>query len=656
MFKSIKDNVKANGQAVVSAVYDKPAYDPFIVASPATQKAKGILFLQENPNAVNGAPLVNMKINKHLLFPSGSQFTDASFNYPVFARPCPTVPRHGFVDSVVCKDSNELNAVSLQTHKVESDAEVLVTKPIKSAYNCIITGGVITFAEGNDGATSGKNVKYFYINDDPVGDAIKLDKSVLLEGELPFYEIVLSDNSSGDFSNMPYLVQVRSAPGMPASKNFIPQEIKVENIIKAEGDLLEWEAKVKDIDPTNTIIDHEGGSLASHFSIHAVVNNVAIFTENVPKIGDIVVPNAESSEITDEHRQKFKKAFFHSFSYASTLVTKNNTNYNKNSIGDIMGNIVKIGLATIHNYAALNKHKDYELLGHVMGLFVKTIFSVSMGEVRYAYGRICPIPSIYKDITSHGKDRDFCYNSMISSDVSKSIYDIHRAFFVFDSFKWSGSFGGKKWSSCTRSAIELYNSCIEGDIVSIVEKFNKVIHESHNGGPYLNKIINPLEFDKAAENPSNYAVKNLNSIVDILSSVNNSKSKIKYNEDDFSMINLNLKPFHLIGKESKSGQTPYNSSNIIKFTVTNATKITPTDSYNLIFRLDFSDGYTINIIKNDVKIDKCVSIIGGEVLNEIPHWFALNGYGIISKKAINKLLKNTNIFIQKNKVLSLNLK
>jgi hypothetical protein len=655
MFKAIKDNVKASGQAIATAVYEKPAYDPFMVASPATQKAKGIMFLQENHHAVNGAPNVNMTINKHLLFPSGTQFTDASFNYPVFARPCPTVPRHGFVDSVVCKDANELNAVSLETHKVESDAEVLVTKPIKSAYNCIITGGVITFAEGNDGATSGKNVKYFYINDDPIGDAINLDKSVLLEGELPFYEIVMSDHNSGDFSHQPYLVQVRSAPGMPASKNFIPQEIKVENIIKAGGDLLEWESKVKAIDPTNTIIDHEGGSLASHFSIHAVVNNVAIFTEDVPKIGDIVAPNAESSEITDEHRQKFKNAFFHAFSYAPTLVTKNNTNYNKTSIGVVMGNIVKIGLATIHNYAALNKHKDYELLGHVMGLFVKTIFSVSMGEARYAHGKIGSIPSIYKDITSHGKGRDFCYRSMVSSDVTKAIYDIHRAFFVFDAFKWGGSFGGKKWASCTRSAIELYNSCIEGDIVSIVEKFNKVIHESHNGGPYLNKIINPSEFDKAADNPANYAVKNLNNIVDILNSVNNAKSKIKYNEDDFSMINLKLKPFHLIGKESKSVHKPYNSSDIIKLTVIKSTEFAP-NSYNLTFRLDFSDGYAVKLIKGDVKTDQSVSIFDGQNLDKIPHWFAINDCKIISKKAINQLLRSMNPLVQKSKVLSSNLK
>lgn len=648
MFQAIKDNFnseKETADQVVSEHFSEPIYNPFIIKNPQTQKARGILFLQNDASASIGVSDVNMLINKHIAFKSGTMFTESSFNYPVFARPCPTVPRHGFVDSIVCKNSNELNSVSLETNKVEPDAEILVTKPINSFYNAIVTGGVITFGDGNDGATSGKNVKYFYLNEDPIGPAINLDQSVLLEGEVPFYEIVMGENNVNHGATSPYLVQVRSAPGMPASKNFIPKEIKVEKIIKAEGDLIEWEKKVQNIDSSNTIIDHEGGSLASHFSIHAVVNNIAIFTENVPSIGDTVFPNSESSDITDEHRQKFKNAFFHAFSCAGNLLKAGSLKYLSSSV---MSNIVKLGLSSIHNYAAINKHKDYELLGHVMGLFVKSIFSVSMGECRYAASKVNSIPKIYKDITNHGKSRSFCYKSMLENDVTKSIYDIHRAFFVFDSLEWNGSYGGEKWANCTRSAIDLYNSCVEGDIVSIVQKFNTVIHESHNGGPYLNKIIDIYDFDMAAKNPSLYAIQNLSNIVDILSFVNNQKGKVQFYEDDFSLIDMNLKPFHLIG--GGSNNKPKGKNNSFAYT-TNDIKIIEFNEITLsgnlisgIATIDFIDNFRVKLnITAKHKIPNNTCQHSHMKLVPVPHWYAYEGdknIKIISKKSLNKIFTN----------------
>ncbi len=146
----------------------------FDFIDPETQKARGIVLLHEKKARV----LKNLgwKVPRHLPFASGTQFSASSFNFPVFGRPCPTVPRHGFVDSIVCKDSDALNALSSETYDVEEGAEILVTKPVDCSFNAIATGGVITIGGGNDGATSGKGVRYFYIADDPIGNAIQIEK------------------------------------------------------------------------------------------------------------------------------------------------------------------------------------------------------------------------------------------------------------------------------------------------------------------------------------------------------------------------------------------------------------------------------------------------------------------------------------------------
>jgi len=250
----------------------------------------------------------------------------------------------------MCMNAAELNAVSEQTQKVEAEAEILITKPIPASYNSIITGGVISFAAGNDGATAGKNVKYFYIGSDPIAKAINLDQSLLQDGEVPFYEIVFDKET-----RQTYLVQVRSAPGLPACKDYVPSKTKIEKIIKAEGDLLEWESLLKTVDPSTTIIDHTNGSLASHYAIHAIVNKVPIFTSYLPKIGETIEPTIEGTEITDLDREKFFKSFCNGFSLAPALSDATAKKYNKILL---LGQIMQLSLATLHNYSSISINKD----------------------------------------------------------------------------------------------------------------------------------------------------------------------------------------------------------------------------------------------------------------------------------------------------------
>jgi hypothetical protein len=478
-----------------------------------TQKARGIFFLQNKSYKVKS--VYDWVVPKHLLFDAGYEFGEESLNFPVFARPCPTVPKHGFVDSIICNNAEELNALSNLTFGVENDAELLVTKPVKSSFNAIINGGVITFAPGNDGATSGRGVQYFYINDDPLSKAIGLDDDLLLEGEVPFYEMVFSMKGESR------LVQVRSAPGVPRAKDFIPHTITVKKIIHAEGDLLEWEKKMVGIDPLTTVIDHRGGSLSSHYAIHSIINKIPLFTTYCPEIGDVVGPTVESSEINDEDRISFKESFIAGFNSAPYVYRNMNFEKSKNARPILLG-ILELSLATLHNFSGLSISKDYQLLGVVLGLFVRTTFSVSAGEARHA-----PTKNGFSDTLKCGNkmesflktlpsNREACYNTMFSKKAKDCIDDIEAIYYIFKDITWGGAYGGRKWASCTDSSIQLYNAGVRGDIEEVVSMFNRVINEEHNGGKYLNKIIDVSDFDLAANDPSSYALKKLPKIIDTL--------------------------------------------------------------------------------------------------------------------------------------------
>lgn len=535
----------------------------FDFINPETQKARGIVLLHEKESRVNDS--LGWQVPQHLPFASGTQFSDGSFNFPVFGRPCPTVPRHGFVDSIVCKDASALNALSTETYNVEDGAEILVTKPVDCSFNAIATGGVITIGGGNDGATSGKGVRYFYLADDPIGKAIQIEKhqDVLLEGEVPFYEIVIS--KKGVVS----LVQVRSAPGMPPSKNYIPTAMKVQNIVKAGGDLLEWETTVKSLDPATTIIDHTGGSLASHFSIHAIINGVTIFTQDCPSVGDDIEPNADATGITDEERAKFTKSFKIGFASTPEMIKrhpyfgmnkKNITAANQSFY--FMQNVLTTALSALHNYSAINTHRDYAMLGSILGMFARTCFGVSSGESRFKRDHTAGLektkPEVYQWLHGLSGNRHTVYTKLMQDTTAEAISNIVPIYRVFKEMKWGGSFGGKAWVNCTKSAIDLYNDCLEGNIEGAVEKFNVVIHTCHNGGLYLNKIQESNSmFDNAAQDASKFALKHLQHISALLDDYAAIEADPSLWEDDMELFKtIDIVSTNAIGKISVNGELP----------------------------------------------------------------------------------------------------
>ncbi len=600
--------------------------------NPGTQKAKGVFFLQDKGNKIRNQ-LCYWNVPKHILFRAGTKFGDESFNFPVFARPCPLNPRHGFVDSTICSNAEELNNVSSLTLSADPDAEILVTKPVDSAYNAIINGGVITFGAGNDGATAGRGVNYFYISEDPLSEMLDLNnKKIIAEDETPFYELVFENT---EFSNNRVnLVQVRSAPKTPRVKDFVPAPVVVKTILKAAGDLLDWEALLKTVDPATTIVDHTDGSLSSHYAIHAIVNKVPIFTTYMPELGSTVEPTVENSDLNDEDVASFKKAFAAGFCSGNYILSK--SKYQGGNLSNFMGNVIRTSLAALHNYSSFAFSKDYSALGMIVGLFCRSAFAISIGETRYNRKRInekylgTTFQKYYDKMTSGG--RDACYNHMYRLDIADAQSDIYTAYHIFDRMKWDSAYGGKRWANCTKSAVHLFNACASGDIQKVVELLNVVINENHNGGKYLNKVIGQHEFDIASTSPSTFALNSLHNIVDILHNAWQYYKSVNLDE-----LTSKLSPINLDWNEDKALKVV----KLVDFYIpaTSSSEIT-------VIEWVAPNGSTQVIdlpasVKNTFTECACESCWPNRKFNlhSIPFWIVNDaGERVISKSMLNKIL------------------
>ena len=587
--------------------------------SPITQKAKGVFLLQNKKTVLNLLGL-QLSVNKHLVFKAIHEFGPSCFNFPVFVRPCPVVPRHGFVDSVVCKDHKTLNQVIENTRKVEPNAEVLITKPLEAHHNVVFAGNHLSIGNGNDGATSGTNCSSLYVNEDVLWERIlssSTPSDILAENTIPFYEFVITETSS-------FLVQIRSGPGVPSSKDFVPQDIKVETVVRAGGDLLEWEEKMKNVDPTKTVVNHVGGSLSSHYAIHCVVNNIAVLTTREPVVGETLSKTTSVDQTTPatlaekkDFVESFKKGFCIWQSYAPTPTE-----------------LLYLVLAVLHNMYALLKHRDFSLLGQVLGIFCKICFAVSFGESRHhknraqlkkAYSKTFPFD---KHVYVLPGNRDTAYQSLLKTNVKNTVAAVEKAYYLFHYCSWSGSFGGKPWENCTKEAISLYNLCLEGDIQKAVSQFNVVINMAHNGGRYLNKLISVEQMDEAAHNSSEFVFNNLKALCQTRHFLHKAEEKVIEESTDIWFTPITIEPL----EAAKSVENLW---------------IYVSEDYKTVW-FSTDRGYTLHLAPEKMlrRIQKCSDFYdisqcdmnkdGKRVykLESIPFWWTISGVKVLSKKLL----------------------
>jgi hypothetical protein len=461
---------------VVVSAHSKLSATPVVYR---TQKAKGLSIL-----ATSGFDVPENKMYKIERLKTKKQLENLIGN---FVRPCPVTPRHGFVDSRSVTTLDDVKNLIKETKAADKQAEFIVMPFIKASHSGIWTEGQLSVGTGNDGATSGRDSLIIPIQGVP-SNMSKSNWDNLLKNagitQSPYMELLWIKTvnqkylGGGEYADNDVFttkfVQLRDGPKLPNSVNFIPKETTVTNIVLAEGDLLKWESDVKDFKP-GTVVYHPGGSLASHYAIHAYLNNIPVLIDKEPHIGDILKPD---TEVLKSDISKLKKGF----QLGCTI---------KCSYQDA----AYIMMAGCHSTSQWLGRSDL-FLGMAMGCCYRLLVAASLGEFRRHKSHI--LHEGDSSIGSREKVYKDVWDIILTADIQTRFAAAMKS---FDEDLWGGSIGGVNWFILSRWGALVYNSLIDGDEKTALEALNKGVNSVHNGGWTFNKFIGHDEMNNTAKNP-----------------------------------------------------------------------------------------------------------------------------------------------------------
>lgn len=435
-----------------------------------TQKANGIYALQ---TLVSSGATHDIQVPSFICKPvedlkKSEFYRDLFINK--FVRPCPVTPRHGFVDSRLVTTPTQLSIIIGETIDADPEAEMIAMDPITAVMSGIWTPGQMTLGGSNDGATSGRDSTTIPILGELIPSYCLKDAGV---ADAPYVELVWSKQSV-DLAVGPSYVQLRNGPKLPQTVDFIPGRMEVKRLMVAKGDLLEWETKMKKVSP-GTVVYHPGGSLASHYAVHAVLNNIPVMVSRKPEVGETLVPT--TTELGYD-LQEVKRGFV-----TSLLKDKGSKNF---------ATMAYLMLVGCHSTAVWRGKADF-LLGYSLGCSYKLLLMAGIGEARH-----------YKNYKLNGTGRTDVYNKIWRdphSDATRALYV--DALNCFKTVRIKCGYGGILWYQFTAWAGRMYNALADNDVTKALECMNQSTNCAHNNGWGFNKFLGDKSaMDKTAKNPA----------------------------------------------------------------------------------------------------------------------------------------------------------
>lgn len=502
------------------------SFPPTLLYSIArTQKARGLQTLLTLGLLRQSVSFVNKPVSK--------DFTD----FPVMARPCPTKPRHGFVDSRIVHTVDELNEVFHETKQQDPHGEVILMDPIKSTFSAVITDTAITLGKGTDGATSGtksisiachSNIREVLralgktiIRRTRRGKSVRID-TLKFAGIRPTHGLFVESVGST-------LVQLRTGPQVDYAQTRYSTAslVKLNTVFEPEPgmDFLFYEQKLDNLDqyctdeclpPASIGIRLRHGSLSCHYAVQAIARGFSVFTgSETIKAGEVYAfknPITTHVAINPSYRKAITKAVDE-----GVKLTPNAKN-------------VEWAVAIIQGLGGTTRTEaSCGLLIAAGVLLARTGVALCFGEHRHFY-RIGPgkkqgliamgpvIPPFTADECTNKElyDRDAVYTAAFKL-AWNTLPVWHTAFahmeLVEHDFRygsWAGGYGGVKWAECTRATKELLLAVIPFVQVTkdspmltsltdthytealsrVIGAANKLITLSHNSSKCLTKIVN----------------------------------------------------------------------------------------------------------------------------------------------------------------------
>lgn len=426
---------------------------------PVTQKAKGLITLRS---------YLGGRVPSFNLIPAKGANPLHLVNR--FVRPCPVTPRHGFVDSRLVSDEAEATQVIAETLAADENAEFILMSKLEAVCSAIWTPGIMVLGAGNDGATAGRTSVTI-----PVGgelferDSLILEKSGITNS--PYAEIIWTGSYSKPKTYRQFLVQLRDGPKVTQQTDYIAASVTVSKVILAEGDLLEWESLMKN-QPAGTVVHHPGGSLASHYAVHAVLNSVPVLVSREPKVGDVLLPT-EEVDASKPDMERMRAGFFYALSAESDYIAA-----------------CYMMLLGCHSTTLWLSKQDF-LLGVALGFAYRLSITAGIGEWRHRPGRKENAPKPQRHVVYE--------NVWPSTHKLRRVY--MRTLRDFRVLPWESGMGGEKWFQFTQWAAMIFNGLKAGDYTAALAAMNNAVHSSHNNGWGFNKFANDGAMDQVAADP-----------------------------------------------------------------------------------------------------------------------------------------------------------
>ena len=394
--------------------------------------------------------------------------------WPLFARPCPVMPRHGFVESRIVNNVGEAGTVFAEAHAADPQAEMILMRPIAALSSAVITPTSATFGPGHNGATQGREAITFPLT------CARFDENLCANAgisETPYLETVFSAFEM-------FAVQLRNGPPINGGQDDrVPSDVTVGSVFTLDldpamrPDEMTWEAQVKAM-PLDTVIYHPGGSQTSHYAVHAALRGLAVFTTRCPIVGETLKANI--GEPVPYDLTAFRRGV--GAGLAADLASYNEPSQN-----------IKIGLLACHHALALRGAAGSWLLGYGAMLLVRYGITASCGEARYASRR-------------RGIARSEIYFEALGNPLT-ALRRSTRVYRLFCEHHWAkgSAVGGAKWAECTKATIDLdyalRRAYVEGTDIRFTEMIGAMhsqVNQAHNGGWYLNKFCPTRAFDSHA--------------------------------------------------------------------------------------------------------------------------------------------------------------
>lgn len=416
-----------------------------------------------------------------------------------FARPCPVVPRHGFVDSRPVKNADDLLAAIREAKTEDEDAELLLMPFLDARFSAIWTPSSVSLGPGNDGATSGRDA----IQIPQQSDYMRYHKGEMLKSarvgddQDPYVEVVVTmkkwepDNYERSLgTHQVHLVQLRAGPKVGHQTDYVPTKADVKRVIKVNGEsLLEWEKLVAGFGPGD-VVWHPGGTLASHYSVHCMLNKVPVLISHEPVVGDTLVP-------TDKLEDYDMASCVRGLMAGMSVRIGNKVEVDRAARKTIPVFIDEVGEGVriahlcwaTHNAGFLRGTHSYQL-GYVSAIMHRFGSAACIGEARHA--------------TAGGprRERSQIYKTAFSNPF-QARKKLQSALWLFQNYPWGGGYGGAAWAECTKSVLDLDMAILKllkGDskVEDLAEALNRSVDKAHNHGWWLNKWAETSLFQQAA--------------------------------------------------------------------------------------------------------------------------------------------------------------